>query len=426
MACQWVIGLPTLLKRKSAPTLKFVLIFSAITLPTFMIIQYSKSLNGSHLKSTQEVEERVPVHADVIIASVNEMQKVEIPAPQVSILDERVRVLLIADFRTGSSFTSEIFNQNDDFFYIFEPGRLLMQCMKEEKVPETLFKVRHREMLEKMFQCKFDGLDCYFKEMSRLSKYQRHREIRTLAETCFQVNNTVSCPAVTPQLLEQLCEKKKHIAIKSIRVGSILDIVHLIRNEMSGVNAIQIVRDPRGKLSSWMSLKRGGKTVYGKGDISSGDLAPSNTYCQNSLNNYIVGESMKAEYLQDRYTFVRYEDMAELPLKTTEALYRHLRLSVPYKVEQWLRENTIEKSKENGGDFGTSRLSKHEAQAWRNKLTFEAAETVEQLKSCKDMMRVFGYKKATNAQILANRNITLVQHIPGFNMSQHYSIWKNY
>ncbi|XP_077981860.1 carbohydrate sulfotransferase 3-like [Glandiceps talaboti] len=336
--------------------------------------------------------------------------------------NQPLRVLLMAAYRTGSTFTAELFNRNNEFFYVFEPGRLLTSCMIQSGAPECLFKVRHVEMLEKMFRCQFDNMECYIDTFANLSIAGQWREMRMATnELCRRkVNEKMQCQPPSPTLLHEICGRKKHIAIKTIRIRQITDVIHLTREEDLNLKVVQIIRDPRGRMSSWLNLKNGTKTIYSVEDIDQSALATTNTYCQRWLENYVIGRSLTDT---DFYSLVRYEDMAEHPQPTAERLYRYIGLELPTGVRKWLDENTRQQ-KGRKDPYGTSRNSKEQAQGWRGTLTFEAARLVESLKPCKQLMNAFGYKSAVNEVSYSDRNHSLVAEIPDFDPGLYDQTWR--
>ncbi|XP_070563845.1 carbohydrate sulfotransferase 1-like [Ptychodera flava] len=340
----------------------------------------------------------------------------------------RMHILLMAGYRTGSTFTAELFNQHDNFFYVFEPGRLLTKCMTMSKLPESVFPAKHVEMLDKMFQCRFDNMDCYFNEISLMSTKGRRREIRSAVndELCpmNRTGNSIqACTPLTPNLLGELCRGRKHVAIKSIRVRHINEAIHLIRDENINAKVVHVIRDPRGRMTSWLEMKKGVKAKYGSDDVDRSALDTTNAYCRKWLESYIIGRSMSSTYFKDRYLFVRYEDMAERPFETAEKLYRDLGLDMPGNVREWLAENTSGR-KPDGGRYGTSRNSRKQAQKWRLQLSLGAVRAVENLTACRSMMATLGYLAAQGEDALNAKNLSLVDKVPEFHPENFYNDWR--
>ncbi|XP_006823382.1 carbohydrate sulfotransferase 1-like [Saccoglossus kowalevskii] len=331
-------------------------------------------------------------------------------------------IIILAAFRTGSSFTAELFNRNDDFFYVFEPGLLLTQCAMKSGMSDAVFPALYSQMLENILHCDFEiaSMQCYLQELSALSNSSRLRYIPSLQ--C-KHSNVKPC-SISAESLGEVCRNKKHIAVKTIRVRQINEALHLIRGETLNTKLVHVIRDPRGRIASWLKLKRGAKPKYDSDDLDMQTMWTANTYCQQMLDNYIIGRTMtNIGYFDTKYTFVRYEDMAENPELSAEGLYKTLGLHFPTSIRDWLQDNT---KTSKGGDFGTSRNSKQQAQSWRSKLTLAAVRAVEALSPCKKLLSTLGYVTPQNNSILLNLNISLVQKVPDFIIKEHNATWRHF
>ena len=115
---------------------KEVLIFSSAIASLFIVI-FNASENEEFFAYQTYVTEKEKIHIENLPPAEN--------------------VLLVTGYRTGSSFLGELFNQNDDVFYLFEPDhRFLTTEIKENK------KGMAKEIQEEwasfildLFQCNF-------------------------------------------------------------------------------------------------------------------------------------------------------------------------------------------------------------------------------------------------------------------------------
>ncbi|XP_070533799.1 carbohydrate sulfotransferase 1-like [Ptychodera flava] len=329
----------------------------------------------------------------------------------------RVHVLILASFRGGSTFIGELFNANKDFFYSYEPGRTLIKCMKKFDQPFSLFRPKHIEMLDNIFRCNFtsDVMQCYASDLARSPLEKRTREVSALDQATLcsgrwpeLIPQSKQCAVVQPKVLTDLCSEHKHTVIKSIRLYDLNDVVALVRDPSLNLKVIHIIRDPRGKAPSWMERRLVSKPNYTVTDLTGKVLESMTAYCQNALENLLVGLSMP-NWLKDRYKAVRYEDVAMRPYEMTQEIYRFVGLPVPNTVLQWVHNNTNNTA---GGPFSTTRNSAEAAMAWKQTLSPDAIQKIEETYPCKEMMAIAGYRPVFDVKELEDSNVTFLDTFP--------------
>lgn len=97
---------------------------------------------------------------------------------------------------------------------------------------------------------------------------------------------------------------------------------------------------------------------------------------------------------------IRYEDLSLSTRKIALQILQFYGLTIDDRVLEFIDSHT----KENKGDiFSTSRDSKTAPFRWTKILPFEEARTIQE--NCKEAMRLWGYKEASNAsELLENFN----------------------
>ncbi|XP_071493514.1 carbohydrate sulfotransferase 1-like [Diadema antillarum] len=324
-------------------------------------------------------------------------------------------VVVLAQMRTGSSIVGQLFNQNRDFFYFFEPlypVNLVAEIngMSRDERDEAIL-----HTLYNMSRCQFSQT---FANIMR--QWGGKRENRLLAPYC---SHSGPCSDVSPRLLHDLClPHKNRIAIKTIRA----DIRHLrsLVDEFGiDVRIIHLVRDPRGTTNSRMhyELKNvdssGGKRT--KKSVPASDaqnyqvfrkLVRRNVpnYCRWMERNLLTAKEWSS-WLQGRYTLVRYEDFTSAPISMTREIYSFLGLDLPYLVESFIHDATKPMSETNDdrGLFYQRKNSAITASKWRTILSPAQVNEIEEI--CGKAMDLAGYSTLTKADDLRNFTIPLLK-----------------
>lgn len=120
------------------------------------------------------------------------------------------------------------------------------------------------------------------------------------------------------------------------------------------------------------------------------DCGDAATLCSDMVENYKSAVKFSRLYSKD-FQVVRYEDMSLEPFKYARYLYQFFGLDFHHRVEEFL--NTHTKTNKDGF-FETFRDSKNVPFHWRQDLTYEEVEKIQQ--SCKLALKIWGYNLASN------------------------------
>ncbi|XP_035691003.1 carbohydrate sulfotransferase 1-like [Branchiostoma floridae] len=313
-----------------------------------------------------------------------------------------VHVIIFTNRRSGSSFLGELFNQNPDVFYLFEPLKAL-----EQRVSYQNLQVQAAPTLGDMMTCNFTGLR-YF--LNFTSKERLHRTSSRalssppLCPTSIRWSPSAKlqgCRELSPDMVSDVCRSKQHVAVKTIRLVDIKSLASLVRNPKLNVKVVHLIRDPRGIYNSRVNEKRGEK---GAPDTVAEQM---NFLCKREAYNLQVGRS-PLPWLAGRYKLFRYEDIAQRPLQQVQLLYDFVGLPLPSHVTQWIMDNT-----QADGDsslYTTSRNSSATAHAWRHAVPWQYAQKVEG--TCAKMLDLAGYKRAPSEAHLYDMSYSLMGPIP--------------
>ena len=273
-----------------------------------------------------------------------------------------LKIIIYAKHRTGSTFTGEIFNAHKDIYFIFEPLNFLYL---EQVIDYGLDVVN-------------DTLNCRLTQLGQLTRHSRRQWLRDHV-FCQLENQTAGCPRVSLALAESFCHRHRHVATKLITLRQIETLEPLMAD---GVNVIQLVRDPRGVLSSrkpYIPELKWTTVAYDTSDI----------YCSSVLKDlaYIRGRyRIRPGHVNRSYFLLRYEDLASKIDQTIQEIYNFLGITPDAALGSWASRQSSDSVNMSSG--------------WREKLSFQEVILVQG--ACQAMMEVMGYRKLSSQQELSN------------------------
>uniref|UniRef100_H2L485 Sulfotransferase n=1 Tax=Oryzias latipes TaxID=8090 RepID=H2L485_ORYLA len=354
-----------------------------------------------------------------------------------SINDVITNILILATTRSGSSFVGQLFNQNPEVFYLFEPlyhvqSALLPRLATSRNSAERrLMLGPARDLLRSLYQC----------HLSSLERYIQPRPTQHLTDKLFRRGASQSlcsapvceaslspkeqklvladegecvkkCSPLNISLAASACRTRHHAAIKTVRIPQISDLRALIEDPKLNLKVVQLVRDPRGILASrietfrdtyrlWRLWRATGRRPHNL------DLSQINTVCEDFLQSVSTGLA-RPRWLKGRYMLLRYEDLARFPLQKTRELYTFLGLVLESSVVDWIINNTRGSNDlSTRQKFTTVRDSAANAENWRVKLSFDLVVYTQT--ACKPLLGLLGYKTVLHPRELINLSHSLVE-----------------
>ncbi|CAB1441380.1 unnamed protein product [Pleuronectes platessa] len=308
---------------------------------------------------------------------------------------KKTHILILATTRSGSSFVGQLINQHQDVFYLFEPlyhvqNTLLPRLSTSRFATERrLMLGASRDLLRSICVCDLYFLESYIKPTPTnhtTDKLFRRGVSRALcqqpvcdafgpADVNVEEGDCIKkCPNLNMTLATEACREKRNVALKIVRVPEVEDLRALVEDPRLNIKVIQLVRDPRGILSSRIETFR--------------DAHP--------------------HWLKGKYMLVRYEDLARSPLVKTREIYDFLGLSLDKNVKDWIQANTQGTNEPSTKHkFGTMRDSAANAESWRLKLSYDMVEYTQTV--CQKVLHQLGYKAVRSPEELKNMSLSLVQ-----------------
>lgn len=324
-----------------------------------------------------------------------------------------MKILVVGVARSGTSFLGELFRQNHDIPYLYEPfwGRTFFVERQWCWLTEQDAEPDGRRLLQEVFDGRFDELARQQPTPQHADRYSCRRQ------------------ELEAQLRRHGSPAGEDLAIKEIRLN--MHLRWAVEVLGPDVRVIHLVRDPRGVVGSflfssrtpwppvrtlltdpvtaWRSLRVPDDTLYREwtGWFESRPLrrlSPAFAACERHFDRgaphrriaarwaALTGQALAdAQHLPARqYTRVRYEDLCQRPVEEAARLHAFLGRPLPKAVEAWLTANT------RGGDrrdrYGTSRNSMEMVDAWKTQLTRRQRREVEAL--CGSVMTQLDYDDA--------------------------------
>ncbi len=313
-----------------------------------------------------------------------------------------LRVIILTQMRSGSSFTGEIFNKNDEFFYLFEPLHNLepkFDANRTNENMETFIKRPLRDFL----QCNFKNLPVPWWSEGVMAFHQCNyaKPIQASPLCLFQIEKNrwlgrnISNSTDT---LESLCRSKKHVALKTIRIRDINYLKDLITDASMDTKIIHLVRDPRGTYRSKMEVCK----PFMRACLS------INETCDRMRHN-IQFWLDPPQWIQNKYLLTRFEDLAMEPIFYAETIYKFLNIPMPRSVYDWIINHTKHTSNEKTRSFTHPRVASRVVAKWRTSL--ELSQVLEIQAHCKLVMDKLGYKSVENVTMLRDLNYSVIEPI---------------
>ena len=247
----------------------------------------------------------------------------------------RKKVLIIAEYRGGSTFAGEIFNQNLQASYLFEPLFLSRRFPTEPEV-----NAKNIEILKDYFDnCNYPTMDKYLLNETHylnqnLRSFSMDKDYKNcaLGNTCFLHKNRmmVDLTKIYPNYATGLSNQKQfqkafkqkclNLPITSAKAIRLYDLKHLEAfKDDPDFYAIYIIRDPRGMFNSKTA-------VVGDWHSSPPKWIRNNLekQCENFEINVPYLQSANGNWLKNKLLAFRYEDLALSPNESLDQIYNFI------------------------------------------------------------------------------------------------------
>ncbi|ERE78262.1 carbohydrate sulfotransferase 5 [Cricetulus griseus] len=339
---------------------------------------------------------------------------------------ERVHVLVLSSWRSGSSFLGQVFSQHPDVFYLMEPAWHVWDALSQGSAPTLHMAVR--DLVRSVFLCDMDVFDAYLpwrRNISDLFQWAVSRALCSPPACNAYARRSISseevckslCATRPFSLARESCSSYSHVVLKEVRFFNLQVLYPLLSDPALNLHIVHLVRDPRAVLRSReqaaKALARDNGIILGtNGTWVEADprLRVVSEVCRSHVRIAEAALHKPPPFLQDRYRLVRYEDLVRDPLTQIRELYAFTGLNLTQKLQTWIHNIT------HGSGPGSHReafkTSSRDAlsvsQAWRLTLPFDKIQQVQEL--CAGALQLLGYRPVHSE--LEQRDLSLDLLLP--------------
>ncbi|GCC27685.1 carbohydrate sulfotransferase 6 isoform X2 [Chiloscyllium punctatum] len=331
---------------------------------------------------------------------------------QISVSDNqnnKVHILILSSWRSGSSFVGQVFSQHPDVFYLMEPAWHVWVNMYQNNA--KVLQMAVRDLIRSTFLCDMSVFNAYMGENRRVSDLFQWEVSRALCSppTCdyykrTDLSNDETCKKHCNMSkffkMEEACKTYNYIVVKEVRFFELMPLFPLLADPSLNLKIIHLVRDPRAVMKSrgksLPALMRDNGIVMGaNGKPIEKDKAEASNYevmkevCRSHIQIHEAATKQAPDFLKQRYMMVRYEDLVRDPLNEISTMYKFTGLTFTPKLRSWIYNITHGEGA--GSAFKiTSRNAKSISQAWRTEVPFEKVLKVQDI--CQGAMNILGYR----------------------------------
>ncbi|KAK9511459.1 hypothetical protein O3M35_000111 [Rhynocoris fuscipes] len=282
-----------------------------------------------------------------------------------------IRSVIVATWRSGSTFLGDVLNSVPGNFYHYEP-----------LLDHGIVQVRGPPLANNALNYISNLLNCNYTDMENYLLYgQDHNWLFThntrLWEKCLLYPHL----CWNPQFLNKFCALFPFQSMKLVRLRLHL-IEELLEDPKLGIRVLLVVRDPRGIMQS----RKHRDWCPGQPDCWDPTLL-----CADLTADYSAAIRLKKKY-PDRFRAVRYEDISLNPYKGAQSLLKFFGRHYGPNVKRYLDTHTKRNA---GGVSSTFRNSRAAPFHWRSDLSHSEVLSIQ--RKCVTAMSVWGYVKAHNA-----------------------------
>ncbi|KAM4721421.1 carbohydrate sulfotransferase 4 [Rhinophrynus dorsalis] len=345
------------------------------------------------------------------------------PPPPVKKHD-RKHLIIISTWRSGSSFTGQLFSQHPDVFYLMEPAKHVWTTMHQNSA--TVLQMAVRDLIRSSLLCDMSVFDAYMssdKIKSSLFQWETSRALCS-PPAChmFKRNDIIPqgdcrtvCSKYPFETIEKACKTYNHIVLKEVRFFDLKVLYPLLHDPSLNLKILHLFRDPRGVFFSRQKINSAlsGDTYIILGDTGKDELETAykvmEEICKSQVEMYQTAINTNYSRLQNRYLMVRYEDIVNDPIKMSQMMYQFTDLRFTPKLKTWIYNITHGKGQ--GSSFViNSRDALNVSTAWRENLSFETIQKVQSV--CKDAMDVLGYRHLETEEEQKNLGLSVLLPTP--------------
>ncbi|XP_030810670.1 LOW QUALITY PROTEIN: carbohydrate sulfotransferase 2 [Camarhynchus parvulus] len=360
----------------------------------------------------------------------------------------RQLVYVFTTWRSGSSFFGELFNQNPEVFFLYEPVWHVWQKLYPGDA--VSLQGAARDMLSSLYRCDLSVFQLYStagagKNLTTLGIFgAATNKVICSSPLCPAYRKEVvgmvddrvckKCPPQRLSRFQEECHKYHTLVIKGVRVFDLAVLAPLMRDPTLDLKVIHLVRDPRAVASSRIKSRHGlireslqvvrsrdphihrmpfldaGHKLGGKKEGGGGSdyhaLGAMEVICS-SMAKTLQTALHPPDWLQGNYMAVRYEDLVVEPIKTLRQVYGFVNLAVSPEMEKFALNMTSGPGYSSKPFVVSARNATQALSAWRTALSYQQIKQVEEY--CQQPMALLGYERVGSPEEVKDLSRTLLR-----------------
>uniref|UniRef100_A0A3Q2ZAX7 Sulfotransferase n=1 Tax=Hippocampus comes TaxID=109280 RepID=A0A3Q2ZAX7_HIPCM len=337
-----------------------------------------------------------------------------------SLAKKRQLIYVLTTWRSGSSFFGELFNQNPDVFFLYEP----MWHIWQKLYPGDAVSLQGaaRDMLSSLYRCDLSVFQLYNspggKNFTSLGLFGATlNKVVCSYPLCSAYRKDVvgmvddkvckKCPPQSLRLLEDECLKYNTVVIKGVRILEVNVLAPLMEDPSLDLKVIHLVRDPRDPNLRRIPFVDPGHKANKKDGSDYHSIGAMEVICDRTSRTLRTALNPPG-WLKGKYMAVRYEDLVDNPVKTLRSVYRFANLTANRDIESFALNMTSGSSSSSKPFIVSSRNATQAASAWRTVLSIQQIKQVEDY--CHHSMAVLGYERVRTAGEAKDLSKSLLTH----------------
>ena len=258
-------------------------------------------------------------------------------------------IVIYTSYRCGSSFTGEIFKQNSNVYYLFEPDKLT--TLVPNKIDwQKAYNHTYRHIASYI---KY-GMHCNYTDLyhdgNKLFPNNQNVTARWLKRIFEQPLKQSRRRRFTWSAVIQQCQKQKVRVMKILRAQSLASLIPVMKEHIYVIN---LIRHPIGMALSRLNIDAVGQhqslQEYLKSEenirkLQNEVLKICKKYDKDIKFVLEIGTIQYHKVMDQTYRLIRYEDMARKPIATAKLVYKFLGIDWSERVEKWINVSTKEDS----------------------------------------------------------------------------------
>lgn len=309
-------------------------------------------------------------------------------------------------YRGGSSFIGNLFNQNSELVYFFEP--LAVYGHGDDKnvdlkvaflnqtfhgtvpsyhnAPDATTVYQNEDIIN---QCKSNGI-CMWQLSTRFCQppfcVNENAPMDHCGFACPNLNTTHQLESV-----QESMDDAMGIAIKTVRIHDVEKLHPLLSDTTLDLKILILIRDPRAIFASRVTIGEREAKVNGWTMDYDDYLNQISIECEQTANGYKWAQQVG---LHSQIKYIKFENGVQKPEELRREVYDFIEMNydedIMFKLESRLKPNEYQKSV--GGAYLShinDRGANDVIDSWQKKLDAAHVEII--LTVCKDVLSIFNY-----------------------------------